>query len=197
MAAPDAAMLRSLEDEELVALSQGGSEEAYAVLVERYSDYVYTIAARILGDEEDAYDAAQEAFVRAYRAIGRFRGDAKFSSWLYRIATNRALTHLKRKRRRAPAVDIDAGPHIESAIDLEPPRTRPDQVLADAEFRAEVRAAVAKLPDQYRTVITLFYLEQRSYKEVADVLGLPMGTLKTHLHRGRAMLRKIITEQNG
>jgi len=196
MAAPDSRELRALEDERLVALSQGGSEEAYAVLVERYSDYVFTIAARILGDDEDAYDAAQEAFVRAYRAIGRFRGDAKFSSWLYRIATNRALTHLKRRRKRAPAVDIDAGPHIESAIDVEPTRTRPDQLVVDAEFRDHVRAAVAQLPDQYRTVITLFYLEQRSYREVADVLGLPMGTLKTHLHRGRAMLRKIISERN-
>ncbi len=196
MAAPDSVALRSLGDEELVALTQGGSEDAYAVLVERYSDYVFTIAARILGDDEDAYDAAQEAFVRAYRAIGRFRGDAKFSSWLYRIATNRALTHLKRRRKRAPAVDIDAGPHIESAIDVEPTRTRPDQLVIDAEFRTQVRAAVAKLPDQYRTVITLFYLEQKSYKEVADVLGLPMGTLKTHLHRARAMLRNIISEQN-
>ncbi len=196
MAAPDSADLRSLDDEKLVVLSQGGSEGAYAVLVERYSDYVFTIAARILGDDEDAYDAAQEAFVRAYRAIGRFRGDAKFSSWLYRIATNRALTHLKRRRKRAPEVDIDAGPHIESAIDVEPTRTRPDQLVIDAEFRAQVRGAVTKLPDQYRTVITLFYLEQRSYKEVADVLGLPMGTLKTHLHRGRTMLRKIISEQN-
>lgn len=196
MAAPEGAGLRSLDDEELVALSQGGSEDAYAVLVERYSDYVFTIAARILGDDEDAYDAAQEAFVRAYRAIDRFRGDAKFSSWLYRITTNRALTHLKRRRKRAPALDIDAGPHIESAIDVEPTRTRPDQLVVDAEFRDQVRAAVAKLPDQYRTVITLFYLEERSYKEVADVLGLPMGTLKTHLHRGRAMLRKIISEQN-
>jgi RNA polymerase sigma-70 factor (ECF subfamily) len=196
MAVPDSADLRSFGDEDLVALTQGGSEGAYAILVERYSDYVFTIAARILGDDEDAYDAAQEAFVRAYRAIGRFRGDAKFSSWLYRIATNRALTHLKRRRKRAPAVDIDAGPHIESAIDVEPRRTRPDQLVVDAEFRDQVRAAVAKLPDQYRTVITLFYLEQRSYKEVAGVMGLPMGTLKTHLHRGRAMLRKIISEQN-
>ena len=196
MAAPDSVELRSLSDEELVALVQGGSEDAYAVLVERYSDYVFTIAVRILENDEDAGDAAQEAFVRAYRAIGRFRGDAKFSSWLYRIATNRALTHLKRRRRRAPVFDIDAGPHIESSIDVEPARTRPDQLVVDAEFRTQVGAAVAQLPDQYRTVITLFYLEQKSYKEVADVLGLPMGTLKTHLHRARAMLRNIFSEQN-
>ena len=196
MAVPDGVRLSTLSDEELVALSQGGADEAYGVLVERYSDYVFTIAARILGDDEDACDAAQETFVRAYRAIGRFRGDAKFSSWLYRIAANRALTHLKRRRRRAPAVDIDAGPHIESVIDVEPRRTRPDQLVIDAEFRTRVRAAVAQLPDQYRAVVTLFYLEQRSYKEVAEVLGLPMGTLKTHLHRARAMLRRIISEQN-
>ncbi len=195
MDGPDRPRLDALDDERLVALTRGGSQEAYAVLVERYSDYVYTIAVRVLGDEDDAADAAQEAFVRAYRAIGRFRGDAKFSSWLYRIATNRALTHLKRRRRRAPSVDIDAGPHIESAADVEPTLTRPDDAVLESEFRERVRRAVSRLPDRYRTVITLFYLEQRSYREVADALGLPMGTLKTHLHRGRAMLREIISEE--
>jgi RNA polymerase sigma-70 factor, ECF subfamily len=197
---PLAGSVRSDEttDEELVARAIGGDETAYGKLVTRYSNYVYTIAVRIVGNESDAEDVAQEAFVRAYRALPRFRGDSKFSSWLYRIAANRALTHLKRRRRRVAAVDIGAGPHVEaeaSQVDCRD-SDRPDHAVMDSEFRSRVRAAVAELPEQYRVVVTLFYLEERSYKEVAETLGIPMGTLKTHLHRARFLLREILTASN-
>jgi RNA polymerase sigma-70 factor (ECF subfamily) len=184
-----------LADEELVARVQAGDQSAYAVLVERYSDYAFTIAIRIIGDEDDAADVAQEAFVRAYKAIGGFRGDSKFSSWLYRIVANRALTHLRRKKRRPWTVDIDLGAHIEADALTRNSRDDPGRRVLDEEFRRAMRGAVSRLPVQYRTVITLFYLEERSYKEVAETLGIPMGTLKTHLHRGRAMLRDILKEQ--
>lgn len=182
----------ALTDDRLVARVQAGDQSAYTVLVERYADYVFTIAVRIIGDEDDAADIAQETFARAYKAIGRFRGDSKFSSWLYRIATNRALTHLKRKKRRPQTVDIDLGAHIEADALTSDNRDDPGQRVLDDEFRRAMRDAVSKLPVQYRTVITLFYLEERSYKEVAETLGIPMGTLKTHLHRGRAMLREVL-----
>jgi RNA polymerase sigma-70 factor (ECF subfamily) len=182
-------------DEELIARVLAGDQASYETLVTRYRDYVYTIAVRIVGNDEDAEDVAQEAFVRAYRALPRFRGDSKFSSWLYRIATNRALTHLKKRRRRAVTVDIAAGPHIEAGAidDGRRAETSPELAVRDAEFRRAVRAAVLELPEQYRVVVTLFYLEERSYKEVAATLGIPMGTLKTHLHRARALLRDILT----
>jgi len=185
-------------DEELVARVIAGDEFAYGVLVERYRDYVYTIAVRIVGDDEDAEDVAQETFVRAYRALPRFRGDSKFSSWLYRITTNRALTHLKRRKRRAPTDDIDAGPHVEAEAvdDGRAESESPELLVRDDEFRREVRRAVGDLPEQYRVVVTLFYLEQRSYKEVAETLGIPMGTLKTHLHRARALLRDILVKRD-
>jgi len=185
-------------DEELIARVLAGDEASYGTLVTRYRDYVYTIAVRIVGNDEDAEDVAQEAFVRAYHALPRFRGDSKFSSWLYRIATNRALTHLKRHRRRAVTVDIEAGPHIEAGAldDGRGEETSPEVMVRDDEFRRAVRAAVLELPEQYRVVVTLFYLEERSYKEVAATLGIPMGTLKTHLHRARALLRDILTKHN-
>lgn len=181
-------------DEELIVGVLSGDELAYGALVTRYRDYVYTIAVRIVGDESDAEDVAQETFVRAYRALPRFRGDAKFSSWLYRIATNRALTHLKRRRRRVAAMDIQSGPGVEaeaSRVDCSPSEG-PDQLVIGEEFRRRVRLAVIRLPEQYRVVVTLFYLEERSYKEVAETLGIPMGTLKTHLHRARALLREAL-----
>ena len=190
--APDVAP----SDEELIARVLAGDDSAYGTLVTRYRDLVYTIAVRIVGDEEDADDVAQEAFVRAYRALPRFRGDSKFSSWLYRIATNRALTHLKKRKRRAQTVDIDAGPHIEAAAIEGTHVESPEKFVLDDEFRRGVREAVKELPSKYRVVVTLFYLEERSYKEVAETLGIPMGTLKTHLHRARALLKEILVKRH-
>ena len=186
-----------LTDEELIARVVSGDQSSYDVLVGRYSDLVYTIVLRILWNEEDAADVAQEAFVRAYRALPRFRGDSKFSSWLYRIAVNRALTHLARRKRRS-AGDAEVADAADGMPGAEPilgsSEADPEQQVVAAEERALVREAVAKLPPRYRAVITLFYLEERSYKEVAGVLGVPVGTLKTHLHRARALLRDILNE---
>lgn len=182
-------------DQELVARVLAGDQDAFAGLVTRYKDYVYTVAVRIVVNEEDADDVAQETFVRAYKALGRFRGDSKFSSWLYRIAVNRALTHLKRRKRRGVSVDIDAGPHVEAGAIEEDARSTPEELVLDDELRQRVRAAVDELPPQYRAVVTLFYLEEKSYKEVSAILGIPMGTLKTHLYRARAMLRKTLIRQ--
>jgi RNA polymerase sigma-70 factor (ECF subfamily) len=183
-------------DEELIAKVLGGDEKAYTVLVERHSDLVYAIVSRIVLNEADAADVAQEAFVRAYHALPRFRGDSKFSSWLYRIAVNRSLTHLKRAKRRAAAVDPETGAREEVAASLASCDDGPDEAVLREERRAIVRAAVADLPPNYRAVVTLFYLEERSYRDVAEILGIPMGTLKTHLHRARALLREALAERD-
>jgi RNA polymerase sigma-70 factor (ECF subfamily) len=180
-------------DEELIARTLAGDDEAFATLVSRHTDLVYTIALRVVGDEDEADDVAQETFVRAYRALGRFRGDSKFSSWLYRIAVNRGLTHLKRRKRRAVTVDFVAEPYVEAQAAMADTSTDPERFVLDQEFRLRVRDAVKTLPPRYRAVVTLFYLEERSYREVADVLGIPMGTLKTHLHRARALLKNVLT----
>jgi RNA polymerase sigma-70 factor (ECF subfamily) len=174
-------------DEELVARTLAGDGAAYGELVTRYADFVYTVAARIVGDA-DATDVAQEAFIRAHAALARFRGDSKFSSWLYRIAVNRSLTHLRRLKRRPEPVDL--GPAAEGPVAfLASGEPGPDRLVLDDEFRRRVRRAVDELPPRYRAAVTLFYLEERDYSEVAGVLGIPVGTLKTHLHRARAMLR--------
>lgn len=180
-----------LDDLELVARVLAGDTDAYAALVDRHRDLVYTVALRIAGNETDAEDIAQEAFVRAYKALGAFRGDSKFSSWLYRITVNRALGHIKR-RMRAPFVEADADDLRETGRAAAPTGESPLEALLDEEFRLRVRQAIAELPPRYRAVVTLYHLEERSYKEAAAILGLPIGTVKTHLHRARAMLRKIL-----
>ncbi len=183
-------------DKELIARVLAGDQGAYAVLVERHSDLVYAIVSRIVLNEADAADVAQEAFVRAYHALGRFRGDSKFSSWLYRIAVNRSLTHLKRTKRRAAVLDPTTGARAEVEASLGAPPDSPDEAVLKDERRVMVRAAVSQLPPRYRAVVTLFYLEEKSYREVAEILGIPMGTLKTHLHRARALLKEALTDRD-
>lgn len=196
MAGSRDAALGAETDHELIAMVVSGDQDAYRVLVDRYSNLVYTVAVRIVGNEEDAEDVAQETFVRAYRALARFRGDSKFSSWIYRIAVNRALTHLKRRKRRPATVELSATPSVASEVTSRRVEENPEQVVLSDEFRAQVRDAVAQLPGHYGAAITLFYLEEKSYKEVAAILGLPMGTLKTHLHRARTLLREILTKRH-
>ena len=183
-------------DKELIARVLAGDQGAYAVLVERHSDLVYAIVSRIVLNEADAADVAQEAFVRAYHALVRFRGDSKFSSWLYRIAVNRSLTHLKRTKRRAAVLDPTTGARAEVEASLGAPPDSPDEAVLKDERRVMVRAAVSQLPPRYRAVVTLFYLEEKSYREVAEILGIPMGTLKTHLHRARALLKEALTDRD-
>jgi RNA polymerase sigma-70 factor (ECF subfamily) len=169
-------------DEQLIARVLAGDQDAYTVLVERHSDLVYAIVSRIVFNEADADDVAQETFVRAYHALPRFRGDSKFTSWLYRIAVNRSLTHLKRKKRRAAALDPEGGARTEIEASLGAPREDPREAVLREERRVAVRAAVADLPPRYRAV--------------AEILGIPMGTLKTHLHRARALLREALARRD-
>ncbi len=184
----------SPSDEELIARAVSGDDGAFAALVRRHTDLVYTVVLRVVGNEADADDVTQEAFVRAHRALGRFRGDSKFSSWLYRIAVNRALTHLQKKKRRGTSVELDESPYVEAAVAGERV-VDPESFVLNEEMRRQVREAVEALPPRYRAVVTLFYLEERSYKEVAEILGIPLGTLKTHLHRSRALLKEILVSR--
>jgi len=155
--------------------------EAFRHLVDAYRHVAYGVALRILGQPEEAEEAAQEAFVRAWNALPSFRGDAKFSTWLYRIVTRRSfdrLEALKRKRgREAPVEEADVLPGGEA----------PDP---EAWQRARLlETLVGDLPDAQRAAITLFYFEERSVNEVAETLGMPPNTVKTHLSRARAALR--------
>lgn len=179
------------KDLEWVARVLAGDLDAYARLVDRHRDFVYTIAIGIVRNEADAEDVSQEAFVTAFRALRTFRGESKFSSWLYRIVVNLALAHVRR-RQRAPLLEIESSESDEPYPRVAATDEGPEEGLIDQELRLRVRQAIAKLPPHYRAVITLYHLEEKSYEEVVSILGLPMGTVKTHLHRARAMLRRIV-----
>jgi RNA polymerase sigma-70 factor (ECF subfamily) len=171
-----------VEDRDLVRRAQGGDEGAFRHLVERHGGRAHALALRILKSASDAEEVAQDAFVRAWRALPGFRGDSAFSSWLYRIVARRAFDRAAvLKGRRAREADI------ERAEDLPAAEAGPDATASERSRRIE--RLLAALPEVPRTVVTLYYLEDRSVQEVAMTMRMPENTVKTHLSRARAALR--------
>jgi RNA polymerase sigma-70 factor (ECF subfamily) len=177
-------------DQEVVARCLSGDRDAFAVLVERYGGRVYNLALRIVGDPDAASDCAQEAFVRAYRSLHRYDPAFPFGPWILKIATNTSRTHL-----RTWHAHQDLGGDVEERP--EPEEAGPELVAVRREEVAEVLAAMVSLPPAYRAALTLRHMQQLSYQEVADALEVPIGTVKTHLHRARAALRRALAERRG
>lgn len=170
-------------DTALVQRARQGDQDSYRILVERHGSAAYSLALRIVQSPQDAEEIAQDAFVRAWRALPQFRGDAAFSTWLYRIVMRQALGRAASLRRKKGVEE----PLDERTIETlaEPaPRERHDPT------RLRLERIVAGLPELQRAVVTLFYIQDRSLREVAAALNLPLGTVKTHLYRSRAALRR-------
>jgi RNA polymerase sigma-70 factor (ECF subfamily) len=183
-------------DEELVERVKRGDRRAFQMLVDRHKGMVFNIAWRMLRNREDAEDASQEAFLRAFRSIRTFRGQAKFSSWLYQITVNVCLSSVERAHARQTFVELQdevdgMDPHAMDGI------PSPEDIVAREDFGDRVRELVEALPPMYRAVVTLYYLQERSYREVAEILKIPLGTVKTHLHRAKAALQRSIMEHYG
>ena len=169
-------------DQDIVRACLAGDADAYATLVERYGGRVYNIALRITGDADAANDCAQEAFIRAYRALHQYDPALPLGPWLYRITTNASLNHVRRwHAHEAPVDELPESPEEQDA--------GPEATALRREELGEVVAAMAELPAAYRAALTLRHMQQLSYQEVADALDIPLGTVKTHLHRARAALR--------
>ena len=176
-------------DEELVARSLGGDQNSFNELIHRWERPIYALAYRQIGREEDARDVCQETFLRAYRALSGFRGQAKFSSWLYRIALNLCRDWLRRERRTPvvqPPEDMDL---MELAAAREPSETIEDRVARHDLSRA-VERAMARLPEEQRTAIVLKEYHGLTFQEIADLVGCPLSTVKTRLYQGLAVLRR-------
>jgi len=179
-----------LEDMELLARSKSGDVAAFAALVRHYEERVYNLACRLVGNSSDAADIAQDAFLAAYEGLGRFRGDAAFYTWLYRIVVNKALTY---RKARAARPEFAASAGNPSPFDSVGDET--DDPLAAAERKEEqaaVQAAIAALPQDFRAVVVLKDIEGFEYEEIADILSIALGTVKSRLHRGRLLLREAL-----
>ena len=166
-----------------------GDTDAFEALVTAYQKQVYNLALRTVGNEEDAADMTQEAFLRAYRSLGSFRGDSKFSVWLYRLTTNICIDFLRSRGRRSTvsltAADEDEEPQ---ELDVADDRFDPVQSLERAELRRAVQRGLASLPEDYRRILMLRELSGLSYAEIGQVLRLEEGTVKSRLFRARKKL---------
>lgn len=172
-----------VDDQALIAATLTGRAQAFEELVGRYERAVYNLAVRTLHDATEAQDATQEAFFKAYRALGSFRPGAKFSTWIFTICYRLCCDRLAKRKRFSgdelpDRADPSAGP----------------EVLAERHDEARrLRAAIDALPEKYRAVITLYHLQGKQYEEIATVLNLPLGTVKTHLFRAKEQLRKALS----
>jgi RNA polymerase sigma-70 factor, ECF subfamily len=181
-------------DEELVARSKTGDMESFNQLVKRWERPIFALAYRTLGREEDARDVTQETFLRAFRALGGFKGEAKFSSWLYRIALNLCRDWM-RKDRRAPLVQIPDGFEVELLAADRQPTESVEDLAARAELSRGVAAAMEKLPPEQRQAIILKEYHGLTFQEIADLMGCPLSTVKTRVYQGLSTLRKQLGEQ--
>jgi RNA polymerase sigma-70 factor (ECF subfamily) len=176
-------------DEELVARSIRGDTDSFNQLVLRWERPIYALAYRTLGREEDARDVCQDTFLRAYRALPGFKGEAKFSSWLYRIALNLCRDWLRRHR-RTPTVEMPEGVDLIEMAAEQGPVESIETLVGRRELTRAVAEAMRTLPDEQRTAIVLKEYHGLTFQEIADLQGCPLSTVKTRLYQGLSVLRR-------
>jgi RNA polymerase sigma-70 factor (ECF subfamily) len=176
-------------DEELVARSMGGDLDSFNQLVLRWERPIYALAYRVIGREEDARDVAQETFLRAFRALSGFKGQAKFSSWLYRITLNLCRDWIRRQRRTPIAQAPEGVDLVELAGETEPGESI-EELVSRKELGRAVSKALATLSEEQRTAIILKEYHGLTFQEIADLLGCPLSTVKTRLYQGLTVVRK-------
>ena len=185
----------TLEDRELATQAARGRELAFRELLARYERPVFSLIYRMVRDRTLAEDLAQEAFIRAFNAIGTYKTSYKFSNWILKIANNHTIDHLR--KRKLDTVSIDGSPHARTADEITQSRVviesrdeNPLEFVEHRELGNQIEGAIADLREEYRTVIVLRHVEGYAYDEIADIMELPLGTVKTYLHRARGELRK-------
>ncbi|BAO44049.1 RNA polymerase sigma-70 factor ECF subfamily [Thiolapillus brandeum] len=178
-------------DLRLVEKVKKGDKKAFDLLVLKYQQKVANIISRYIHDSSEVFDVSQEAFIKAYRALPKFRGDSAFYTWLYRIAINTAKNHLAAKGRRPPADDVEAATaeQLDSGARLKEFDT-PEHLLLQDEIARTIRDALNELPDDLRTAISLRELEGLSYEEIAQAMDCPIGTVRSRIFRARDAIEK-------
>jgi RNA polymerase sigma-70 factor, ECF subfamily len=186
-----------LSDQEVVLIARAGREAAYRELIRRYERPVFALLFRMVRDRELAEDLAQETFIKALNAIESYRPEFKFSSWIFKIANNAAIDHLR--RRELDTLSLDGSPHAETpeqmqatALQIGARQESPLDAVEAKELGGAIEQAIAQLRPEYRSCILLRHVEGRAYEEIAEILNLPLGTVKTYIHRARNELRQTL-----
>ncbi|MCB1678643.1 MAG: RNA polymerase sigma factor RpoE [Halioglobus sp.] len=183
-------------DQQLVARVQKGDQRAFDLLVLKYQHKIFGLISRYINDADEVQDVAQEAFIKAYRALPRFRGDSAFYTWLYRIAINTAKNHLVSRSRRPPGSDVEVNDaeHYESGAALRDIEN-PESALFGEELKVVVERAIANLPEDLRTAVTLREFDGLSYEDIAQIMDCPVGTVRSRIFRAREAIDTQVKEQ--
>ena len=186
-----------LSDQEVVLMARAGREAAYRELIRRYERPIFALLFRMVRDRELAEDLSQETFVKALNAIESYRPEFKFSSWIFKIANNAAIDHLR--RRELDTLSLDGSPHAETpeamqatALQIGARQESPLDAVEAKELGGAIEIAIGRLRPEYRSCILLRHVEGRAYEEIAEMLDLPLGTVKTYIHRARNELRQAL-----
>jgi RNA polymerase sigma-70 factor (ECF subfamily) len=186
---------KKLTDQEIVVLARQGREAAYRELIVRYQRPVFSLIYRLVRDREKSEDLSQETFIKVLNALDRYDPSYKFSSWIFKIAHNTSLDHLRKKEPQT--LSLEGSPHAETASEQEASviqalstEETPEDYAASRELGATLEVAIGKLRPEYRTAIVLCHVEGRPYEEIAETMGVPLGTVKTYIHRARNELKK-------
>ncbi|WP_020210292.1 RNA polymerase sigma factor RpoE [Gilvimarinus chinensis] len=180
-------------DQQLVERVQKGDKRAFDLLVIKYQHKIYSIIGRYVRDQAEVQDVAQEAFIKAYRALAKFRGESAFYTWLYRIAINTAKNHLVSRSRRPPASDVEVDEaEFYSGSDLLKDTETPESNLLCAEIQQAVDGAIRDLPEDLRSAVTLREMEGLSYEDIAAIMDCPVGTVRSRIFRAREAIDKTI-----
>lgn len=186
-----------LDDRELATFAAKGREGAFRELLSRYERPVFSLIYRMVRDRALAEDLSQEAFVRAFNAIGSYKTSYKFSNWIFKIANNHTIDYLR--KRKLDTVSIDGSPHARNAEEeaqtrlvVESNEEPPDRYVEARELGGQIEEAIGQLRPEYRAAVLLRHVEGYTYEEIADIMDLPLGTVKTYLHRARGELKTLL-----
>lgn len=183
-----------LSDIELIARAIRGREDGFEELVRRYQRPITNYVFRMLSDYDASLDVTQEVFIKVYNSLGKYSSEYKFSTWLYRIAHNAAIDHIRRKSPNQQSIEAENGDGSYQ-LQIESPNPTPEQDRERSEWRTEIAAVVKCLPAAYRELILLRHSQDLSYDEIAEITNLPLGTVKNRLFRAREMMREIFIER--
>ena len=189
-------MTAAESDQQLVAKVQAGDSRAFDMLVLKYQHKIFGLISRYVHDSHEVQDVAQEAFIKAYRALPRFRGDSAFYTWLYRIAINTAKNHLVSRGRRPPGTDVEVedAEYYDSGSALRDFENPENQLFAE-ELKAVVDTAISQLPDDLRSAVTLREFDGLSYEDIAEIMDCPVGTVRSRIFRAREAIDKQVQAQ--
>jgi RNA polymerase sigma-70 factor (ECF subfamily) len=187
-----------IEDSETIKEALAGNQDAYARLMKKYHDTIYHLIYRMIHDKEEVEDLTQEAFIKAFASLKNFNDEYAFSTWLYKIASNNCIDYLRKKKLKTYSIDKPVEAKDSDYVYELPDTTyEPDKHIIEQQQQEMIQSAIDALPEKYRIVIVLRHQEEKNYEEIAEMLDLPLGTVKAHIFRAREMLYKYLKGKVG